>query len=506
MSRVGSTGSETPPKSETRKLDENLVGGVAWTAAAKWITQLVSWPSVVIAARMLTVADFGAVDLAGYYIVLTTTLAEFGIGSAVLQMRELERRVLMQLNSVSFLFGLAFSGVSVAVAPFVAEFFHTPILNRLLMVASLSFILTGLQAVPMGMLQRDMDYRKLSLAEGGQALVQATMTIFGALTGRGYWSLILAVLFGRVFSAVLTQVWKPIGFARPHWKDIASPMRFGLAVAFSRAGWTFYQQSDGVVVGRVLGQTVVGGYRMAIDMAGAPATKIGMLLMRVTGPLFARIQHDQELTRRYFLQISESLALLLLPMATGIAVVAPDAVRVVLGPQWSGVVAPLRWLALFSVIQLLSSLSGQVLLSLRFTRFAAKMTVVTALTMPPAFYFASRWGSGAVAATWLVMVPITVLPGFAKLFRSIRCGFWQYTKVLMPAAAASAVMVAGVMIFRARPQPEHWRPLVRLAAEIGIGGVLYLGALWIGYEEQVLKYVRFFVELYKGRGNSIGTE
>ena len=227
MSSGDAARSEATRPADKRKLDGDLIGGVAWTAAAKWISQLVSWPSVVIAARMLTVADFGAVDLAGYYIVLTSTLAEFGIGSAVLQMRELERKVLGQLNSVSLLFGLAFCGISVAIAPFVAEFFHTALLTRLLMVASVSFILTGLQAVPMGLLQRDMDYRRLSLAEGGQALVQASVTVLGALTGWGYWSLILGVMFGRLFSVILTQVWKPVGLAYPHWKDVASPLRFG---------------------------------------------------------------------------------------------------------------------------------------------------------------------------------------------------------------------------------------------------------------------------------------
>ena len=128
------------------------------------------------------------------------------------------------------------------------------------------------------------------------------------------------------------------------------------------------------------------------------------------------------------------------------------------------------------------------------------MAVVTTLTMPPAFYLASHWGSGAVAATWLVMSPITVLPSFIKLFRSIRCGWWQYVKVLVPATAASAVMVVGVLVFRATLQTEPWSPIARLATEVGLGAMLYLGVLWGCYKERVLKYASFFVELYRGRG------
>src|SRR6266540_2075467 len=90
-----------------RKLDAALAGGLAWTAGAKWVTQLVTWISVLVAARLLSPSDFGVVEMAGIVGTLTIVLAEFGIGSAVLQMQELDQKILAQLNTVVFLVNLA---------------------------------------------------------------------------------------------------------------------------------------------------------------------------------------------------------------------------------------------------------------------------------------------------------------------------------------------------------------------------------------------------------------
>ena len=75
---------------ETRKLDHALVGGFAWTAGAKWLSQLVAWPAVLINAKLLSPGDFGLNEMAGFYFIVTIVMAEFGIGMAVLQMRELD--------------------------------------------------------------------------------------------------------------------------------------------------------------------------------------------------------------------------------------------------------------------------------------------------------------------------------------------------------------------------------------------------------------------------------
>ena len=57
----------TPEKlQDQRSLDEKFAGGLAWTAGAKWATQILTWASVLAVARLLSPSDYGVGGIARY--------------------------------------------------------------------------------------------------------------------------------------------------------------------------------------------------------------------------------------------------------------------------------------------------------------------------------------------------------------------------------------------------------------------------------------------------------
>jgi len=408
---------------------------------------------------------------------------------AVLQMRELDMQIIAQLNTIAAMSGALLFLISVAAAPLIAAFFRAPALHDLVIVASVSFILTSIEAIPLGLLQRDMDYRRLSVTESVQAILTSFISVGCAYAGLGYWSIIVGNLVGRAGNIALAVYWRPARFAWPRLAQVVAPLRFGMEIAVQRVVGSIIFLSDSMVIGRTLGQAPVGAYRLASNLASAPADKIGALIMRVTGPLFSRVQGDSNLMLRYFLIFSETLAMSVFPLLFGLAIVAPEAVDLLLGPKWALAAAPLRWLAIFVAIRTMGYLTGQVLTTLRFTRFGMWMSLITVALMPIAFYIASRWGAGAVAAAWLVMSPITVLPTAVKVFREIRCGFFQYLNALWPALAGSGAMLVAVMGFRSQVSLHGWLGLI---AEVAVGGIAYCAILGGFFRNRVMRFIRFF--------------
>jgi len=260
---------------ETRKLDHALVGGFAWTAGAKWLSQLVAWPAVLITAKLLSPGDYGLTEMAGFYFVVTNVMAEFGIGMAVLQMRELDMGVTAQLNTVAAMSGVVAFLASIAAAPLIAAFFHAPELHELVIVASFSFILTSIEAIPLGLLQRDMNYRLLSVAESVQAVVTSCISVGCAYGGLGYWSLVLGNMCGRAANIALVVYSRPVRFAWPHLGQVLAPLRFGMEIAVQRVVGSINGLSDSMVIGRTMGRVPVGAYRFAANLASTPSEKIG---------------------------------------------------------------------------------------------------------------------------------------------------------------------------------------------------------------------------------------
>ena len=484
-------------------LDAKFAGGLAWTAGAKWATQFLTWGSTVAIARILFPADVGVAEIAGIFFSITNVLAEFGIGTAVLHMPELDRKTLGQLHLFSLLLCSGIFVLAVLASPLLALFFRN---DHVLFFAAnnIAFLVTGIQAVPFGLLQRDMDYRKLSLLEALTALMQAIVTVLAALAGWKFWSLWAGGFAGKIAATTLMCYWKPVPFVWPRWESIRRPVEMGRHVAISRVTSAACGMADAIIVGRILGASALGTYRMAMNLASAPAEKISSLIMRTASPLFANVMDDVPLVQRYYLIITEFLSLAVMPLMLGLVLVAPQAVVVVLGPRWVGATAPLEWLGLFMIARVLGILAEQVLVSQRLTRFTMRISIVNFAVMITAFIVAARWkGSAGVAAAWIVLSPVTILPLLIILLRKIRLPVRQYAAALLPAVAGSAVMGLAVWILNRQLSSLKLSPQLSLPLLMTAGGVVYAGFILSLFRRRIARYTNFLSNLRRQKENPV---
>lgn len=474
-------------------LHRKFISGFAWTSITKWLTQGVTWAALFFTARMLSPADFGMVEMAGFLAVVAQVLGEFGLGSAVLQMRDLDENEIGQIHTAAQLFGLLAVALSWLAAHPMALFFHQPRLESLILWNSLSFVVLSLQAVPQGLLQRDLDYRRLSLIEGAQTITQAVLLVVCAWAGLEFWSFLVSTLTGRVLSTGMAWYWKPVRFRMPQRAGIARALAFGLDVSGARLSGTMLLMADGFLIGRLLGDSLLGVYRLAINLAAAPADKVAQLVMRVTGPLFASLQENPAQMGRYFFVLSDILTMVLAPLTAGFVLTSEDLIAVMLGPKWAAAAAPARWLAVYMTLRSLASLAQQVLVSLRETRFFLWMSVLGFVLLPAGFYFAAGAGGlEAVAAVWLLTSPVLLLPQLLRALNRMECSVWSYLRALSPALVATAVMsvvVMGVIRFLSTTNLGSGPAWARLAVEVSVGGVVYLGVLWPLHRAEILRYI-----------------
>src|SRR2546428_3679674 len=95
------------PIADIRALDRTIVTGVSWTGGIKGLTLLLSWASTIIVARLLSPEDFGLVAMATIYLGLVAMVTEFGLGTALVALRDLSEEQISQLHAVASLVGLA---------------------------------------------------------------------------------------------------------------------------------------------------------------------------------------------------------------------------------------------------------------------------------------------------------------------------------------------------------------------------------------------------------------
>jgi O-antigen/teichoic acid export membrane protein len=443
------------------EMQRSLARGIAWTGGGKWLTQLLTWGATIVVARILGPDAYGLVGMAALFLGLVTMFTEFGLGTAIVSLHDLTERQIAEVNSVAVLLGLGGTLLTCLSAWPLSRFFHEPAVFWIVIAMSANFVISGLRLTPYALLQKDLRFKLLAVLEGAQAVVFALTNVVCALLGFGYWTLVIGAVVSQLFAAVSTIAFRAHGFARPSREGLHGVLRFSNHILLGRLAWYVYSNADFAVAGRVLGKTALGAYSFGWQFASIPVEKITAMVTRVTPAYFAAAQHDNAALRRLLLNVTEGLAFLTLPATVGIALVAPEFVRLALGPEWTGAIAPLQVLCVYASYRSLVTLLPQILNIKGDARWTMWLGIATALALPPSFYLGSHFGPVGIAAMWILVYPIFTIPLYRRTFMRIEMPVAEYLAVLWTPIRGTLLMAGAVLGLRLA-LPDVWPSALRL--------------------------------------------
>jgi PST family polysaccharide transporter len=442
----------------------------------KWGSQGLTWIGTIIVARLLSPEDYGLVAMAAVLLGVSAIFNDFGLGAAVVAMRHLSDKQITQLYGLSNVIAVAvFLVVCLLSAP-IGQYYGAPEVPFILMIMGLEIILVGLRSVPCAILQKELRFKFLALLEGGQATANILMTVCLAALGAGYWALVAGRLFGNACRTAVVLTYQRVGMARPSPGTLQEVIRFSSHVLVSRLAWYASTSSDVFIAGRLLGGALVGTYSMATSIANVPVEKVTALASRVMPAFYSKVQHDTVAMRRYFLGLTEGVALIAVPLAITMAAMAEDFVSVVLGDKWAGVVAPLEILSVWAAVRSIAGLVSPVLYVTDGSRLGMLNGLFCLATYPLAFWIGARWGTGGIAVAWLVVQPASWIAPYRHVFRALDLSFRQYVNAFVPALTSMLCTVLvwyGIHAFRFW---EVWTASAQLLCEVSIGVFVYTAA------------------------------
>ncbi|HEX4164064.1 MAG TPA: lipopolysaccharide biosynthesis protein [Bryobacteraceae bacterium] len=467
-----------------------MARAIAWSAAGKWISQLFAWASTLIVVRLLSPGDFGLLGMAVTYLGLIELISEFGIGTAVVTLRTLTPRQVSQLHTAAVILGLVATALSFALAVPLSRFFHAPELSGLLFLMALGFVITGFKSVPYALLQKDLRFVAISRIDAAQALLQALASAFLVWMGLRFWAIAISGLAGAALSTYLLFRNRPVQLAPPAFRSVACSMAFSWRILVSRLSWYLYSNADFVVAGRILGKIALGAYTVAWNFANLPGEKIVTLITSVTPTFFASVQDDQPALRNYFASLTEILAVVMFPVVSGFALIAPLLVPLACGPHWRAAIMPMQLLAIYTFLRSITALLPQVINAVGETRFGMWNSLLTLAILPASFFIASRWGVLGIASVWVLIYPLLTVPLYRRTLKSIEMSFAQYLAALRPSLFGTAGMTIAVLI-TGWAVPNAVSSTLRLACEIAVGAAVYPAILVFAFPGNVNRYWRF---------------
>jgi len=269
---------------------------------------------------------------------------------------------------------------------------------------------------------------------------------------------------------------------------LKAPLSFGWHILVSVIALSAYERLDNVTAGRVLGQTALGFYGLAWNLAYVPLEKVTSLVTSVIPTYLAAVQKEPESLRRYVRTLSEALALATFPATIGLGIVAREVVPVALGAKWIGVIAPLQVLSFYAAFRSIVAIIPKVLTAVGNARFVMWNDLRALVILPIAFYIGSRWGTAGIAWGWVAAYPLVAVPLYWKAFKMIKMPVATYLQALHPAIDGTLMMVLAVLALR-WTLPPSWPAWSRLIVEVTLGGVAYFSTLMLLHRKRIMAFV-----------------
>lgn len=458
---------------------ENLRGqavlGMKWIGAATIFVFVINLAQNILLGRLLGPRDFGLVGMIWVILGLAQLFADSGLSNLLLQRQDLSPRQAASIVWLNFTVSIGLALLCWASAPAIAAYYREPILQELTFWAALSFAVSAAGQPFRALAQKQLRFPRLAAAELVSAVMGFVLAAWLAWQGQGVYALLfssLAVsLIKTLFVATLpglSQILRPV-FAWRELRPLVASGGFQLGERLANYGWSNF---DYLLIGRFLGSGPLGLYRMAYEMSVRPLSVVNPVFNSVATPLFARRQNDNEALRRGYLELIEMLGALVVPMMTGLCVLAPQVLLTLFGPAWTGATPALRILCLVGVLRALQNPVGNLVIAKGLFALGFRMNVVALLLTLVAYSWAIAQG-GLTTLAWAavgVLTSVMALYWKACYWDTIALSPLTWLYSLRWSAASSAIMAVALAFL-----PPVWH----LALQVSAGALVYVAAYWL---------------------------
>ena len=353
-----------------------------------------------IMARLLAPEAFGVIAIAGVILRFGSYFASLGLSQAIIQKEELSTENIRAAFTSSLFLGTLFTVLAWALAPFAIEFFdngagvNNALVVPVVRVMALAFLINGLSSTATTLLQRNMQFKALSIIETiSYVIAYIGVGIICAYLGYGVWSLVFASLTQTALVALGSYfVIRHNVLLHFNW-DSYKPL-FSYGSKMSVIGFLeFISISLGsILIGRAFGSYKLGIYDRALLLVSLPMHMLTRTVSKVIFPSFSKMQGDNHKLGKIYLSSITLLAAAVIPVCLGISVAAPEIILVLLGDQWVESIPVLQVLCLGIPLSFITMFAGIVCDAKAALNSKVILNVVFILSICICFYLFRNYG------------------------------------------------------------------------------------------------------------------
>jgi len=478
--------------------------GLSWNLLGAIFTNALRLVIVAVLGRALDSTDFGIVAAAISINVFFYSIRDLGVGRAIVQQKTIDSGHLATAFAVSVYLGIGLCGLIMILAPAIGMLYRVEASVDVLRALSLLFALRGLSITSRMMCQRDMRFRMIAILDQIAFVAGSAVSVVAALSGAGPWALVAGYLTDETVATLLYLIKSrpplSLRIQRDRLRDL---MRFGASETVSQIAATLATYGDNYVVGHALGPRMLGYYTRAYDLIKFPSLVYDKIAGNVLFPMFSRLQEDRERLALGYRRAMFINALVLLPMSAALLIVAPEAIRLLMGPGWGESVLPFRILALTMLMRTSWKVGASIAGAAGWIRAVAIVNSMYMVLVIAGAIISIRWEIVGVAASTAIAITVTFVGISYLALRVTGLSLTGFVGAHVPGLLAAAATAACTWPLATVLRDHGTSPTLVFVAISGASalGSLGLVVLWLRRGRRDFGWLR--AELSRVRGSRL---
>lgn len=373
-------------------------------------------------------------------------------------------------------------------SPWIADFFHTPVLIPLIRVTALTFLWGPVSTVQYVILKRKLDFKTPTKISIATKIFSGVVGITLAYMGYGLWALVISgVLSGFLGLLIVVYVvkWYPkTGWSKDSFKYL---WNYGNKMLASSLLDTAYNNITPVFVGKYYSPADLGIYNRANGYAAMPSQNITGVIQNVTFPVLSKMLNDNKGLARNYRRMIRTTAFIVFPIMFMLSALARPLIITMITAKWESCIILLQlmcfsmmWYPVHSLNLNLLQVKGRTDLFFRLEIIKKILGIsILTITLPQGLII---FCIGSIISSILSLFINTYYTG-----KLINVGFLKQMKDLIPILLLSSIMY--LAIYYANLFIENMILQIIIGGAIGV--IIYLGGAFLFKFEELndVKYM-----------------
>lgn len=458
--------------SSNKSINRDILRGIGWSAAMRWVMRAIGFFSIIITARLLDPEDFGIWAMTMVTFGLAEAFSELGVQQLLIRSDDESREQRDTAWTLRILQTIFVASVVLAAAPLAANYFDESRIVPVTLVLAASTVITGFSNIGLVIARKELNFELDFRFNVYNRLAKFIATIGLAIVLRDYWALVYGYFFGSCIAVLLSYRLHPYRprFCLKHYREY---LRFASAIIPQRIGKSLYNRLDSIIVGGVANTSQLGFYNIASQLSNMAANEIALPVSRGLYPNFAKVVSQPKLFAVAYCRVLAATCSIVLPVTVTFLFITSEFVSIVFGEKWLPILPFMPWLIVWAAIESITVIMSQQILIVSGHEKQAAIFMWIKLTLLAVFLSVGVSWQGtegvAMMRPFVALISFFIATMFLTRFTPVELGM-LCASLWRPVVACAIVYFSMIVIFGHTPldQSDYISIILKASASIAM--------------------------------------